>query len=264
MIGRVQLATLAAVTLCLALALGGKPIAAQQQQAPSRPTQAPRPSARTAAALDLTGYWVAVINEDWRWRMLTPPKGDYSGVPLTIEGRRVADAWDPARDEAAGLLCKPYGAAAIMRVPTRLHITWLDDNTLKVEADAGAQTRLLHFGESEPLPGEATWQGRSIAVWEGSGGEARRGGPGEPRDLKVVTTGLKAGYLRKNGVPYSEAATVTEYFDRFPKQPNGDEWMVVTAIVEDPKYLTERFITSSNFKKEADGSRWNPTPCTAR
>ncbi len=221
---------------------------------------------RAGAVLDLTGYWVAVIDEDWRWRMVTPDKGDFSGIPLTIEGRRVADIWDPVKLEAAGAQCSAYAAPSLMRLPTRLHITWRDDNTLMIESDAGTQTRLLHFGETPP-PAERTWQGLSLAQWEGDPGAQapkRGGGPGGLRDLKVETTHLRAGYLRKNGIPFSENALLTEYFDLIPKQPNGDEWLIVNAIVDDPAYLTERFIVSSNFKKEPDGSKWHPTPCIAR
>jgi hypothetical protein len=232
--------------------------------------QAPRAEigkqGRAGAVLDLTGYWVAVINEDWRWRMITPDKGDFSGVPLTIEGRRFADTWDPVKTEAAGAQCSVYGAPSLMRMPTRLHVTWADDNTLKIETDAGMQTRLLHFGETPPRA-DRSWQGSSLAMWEGDPAPQapkRGGGPSGPRDLKVTTSDLRAGYLRRNGIPYSDNAKLTEYFDLIPKQPNGDEWLVVNAIVEDPLYLTERFIVSSNFKKEPDGAKWHPTPCSAR
>jgi len=78
-----------------------------------------------------------------------------------------------------------------------------------------------------------------------------------------VTTHLKAGYLRKNGVPYSEGSTVTEYYDRHT-EPNGDQWFTVTTIVEDPTYLDDAFITSSHFKKEPDGAKWHPTACSAQ
>jgi hypothetical protein len=98
---------------------------------------------RPAPHIDVTGYWVSVVTEDWRWRMLTPPKGDYASVPLNAEGRRVADTWAPAKASSDG--CKAYGAAALMRMPGRLHITLENDTTLKIEADAGAQTRLMHF-----------------------------------------------------------------------------------------------------------------------
>src|SRR5438874_4507172 len=104
---------------------------------------------RSSAPIDLTGYWVSVVTEDWRWRMVTPAKGDYASVPLNDEGRKTADTWDLAKDKTSGVECKPFGAAAIMRMPTRVRITWQDDNTLKVETDAGQQTRLFHFGSTE-------------------------------------------------------------------------------------------------------------------
>ncbi len=229
---------------------------------------APPPTPQAQAPIDLTGNWVSVVTEDWRWRMVTPPKGDYSSVPLNPEGRRVADTWDPAKDTAEGNACRSYGAAAIMRVPGRLQISWQDPNTLKIVTDAGQQTRLLHFGDPMPPAGEAGWQGYSAATWEfaggrGGGGAAAARGP-QGGDLKVETSHMKAGYLRKNGVPYSATATMTEYFDRH-REPNGDEWFTVTTIVHDPKYLMGNgdFITSTHFKKEPDASKFRPTPCTA-
>lgn len=223
------------------------------------------PSPRAAAPVDLTGLWVSVVTEDWRWRMRTPPKGDYASVPMTDAARTIADAWDPARDTAAGEQCRAYGAAAIMRVPGRIRISWDDDTTMKVETEAGTQTRLFRFGASSQ-PGAASWQGTSVATWQpagraGRGGRAR-GGAVEGGSLQVVTTNLRAGYLRKNGVPYSASARVTEYFNRV-NEANGDSWLIVTTMVEDPEYLTARFVTSSHFKKVPDGSAWNPRPCEA-
>src|SRR5262245_2112361 len=84
-------------------------------------------TARAAAPIDLTGYWVSVVTEDWRFRMVTPARGDYQGVPMTPAARAVADTWDPEKEEAAGDLCKSYGAPALLRVPGRLHVTWQDD-----------------------------------------------------------------------------------------------------------------------------------------
>jgi hypothetical protein len=208
-------------------------------------------TAKASAPVDLTGYWVAFVTEDWRFRMITPRKGDYQAVPMTPDARKVADAWDPAADEAAGNQCKAYGAGAIMRLAARFHITWQDDNTLRVESDAGIQTRLFHFAAPPLSPGERTWQGNSIAQWEPTS------------SLRVVTTNLRSGYLRKNGVPYSENAAVTEYFDIAPI-PGGGQVLLVTTIVDDPQYLRQPFIVSSQFKKEADGSKWDPTPCTAK
>jgi hypothetical protein len=224
---------------------------AQQQRTPSPP-----PTPRAAAPNDVTGWWVSIVTEDWRWRMMTPPKGDYASVPMTPAARQVADAWDREADVAGGNECRPYGAGGIMRVPTRLHITWDDDDTLRVETDAGSQTRLFHFGAFEPSA-EPTWQGNSVATWEMVG--ATRGQPPTGGSLKVVTTGVKTAYVRWNGVPYSEDAVITEHFDR--QDAFDQEWLVVTTIVEDPKYFNQPFITSAHFRREPDGSKFEPTPC---
>jgi len=220
----------------------------------------PAPTPKASAAIDLTGYWVSVVTEDWKFRMVTPNKGEYGGVPLTPEGRRVADTWDPAKDEAAGTQCKSYGAPAIMRVPGRLHVTWENDNTLRIDTDAGTQTRLFHFGAAQPPAGEPTWQGYSVAQWQYGGGGR---GPTRVGNLKVVTTHIRPGYLRKNGVPYSANAVVTEYYDSH-EAPNGDRWLVVTTSVDDPVYVNAPFVTSTNFKKLSDAAGWNPMPCTAK
>jgi hypothetical protein len=229
--------------------------------------EADLPTARAAAPIDLTGYWVSLVTEDWRFRMFVPPKGDYTGVPLNAAARKIADAWDPAKDEASGNQCKSFGAANIMRVPGRIHITWQDDETLKLETDAGMQTRIFYFATPKSQGGD--WQGVSKASWDFMpaaitsvlGNRFRK----DTRfgSLKVVTTKLKPGYLRTNGVPYSSEATVTEYFDRVT-QPNGQPLLIVTTTVEDPVYLRSPFLTSVHFEKEADASGWHPTPCTSR
>lgn len=233
------------------------------------PAQTAVPNTGQAAApVDLTGYWVSVVTEDWRWRMVTPLKGDAASIPINADARKIVDAWDPAKDEAAGLQCKAYGAPALLRIPGRLHITWQDGNILKVEADAGTQTRLLHFGGQAPARVELSWQGYSAAHWQlGEGGPgglglATRGGT-QGRSLEVVTTGLRPGYLRKNGVPYSDKTTLTEYFDRFT-EPGGNEWFTVTTVVSDPMYLGSPFVTTTDFRKQPDASGWNPRPCSAR
>jgi hypothetical protein len=222
---------------------------------------APAPSPWASSSIDLTGYWVAVISEDWRWRMVTPAKGDHPSIPLTQAGKDAADRWDPARDEAAGEQCKSYGAPGLMRAPTRLHITWLDDRTLKVESDYGMQTRLLHFAPGKPAGGAPSWQGDSIARWENPPA-GRGGGAPAPGNLRVVTTNLRPGYLRKNGVPYSANTTLTEFWDVFAHR-NGDRWLVITSRVTDPENLQTDWMTSLNFKKEPNGTKWDPTPCSA-
>jgi hypothetical protein len=214
--------------------------------------------------IDLTGYWVSIVDEDWRWRMLTPQKGDYASVPLNAEGKRVAGTWDPAKDEREGNQCRAYGAAAIMRTPERLHIAWANDDTLRIDTDAGMQSRLFHFDGSKWRGGALQWQGDSIAAWEKMSQRkytVTLGGPvpGKGGTLKVVTTHMRPGYLRKNGVPYSGNALLTEYYDRF--EYKGDSYLMVTSIVDDPEYLTTAFVTSGQFKREPDASKWNPSPC---
>jgi hypothetical protein len=223
---------------------------------------APLPATpRQAAPIDLAGQWVAVISEDWRWRMVTPSKGDFPSIPLNLKGQELAEAWDPVKDEAAGEQCRAYGAPGLMRGPTRLRIGWLDDTTLKVETDYGMQTRLLRFGSAAPAAGPRTWQGTSRAEWVMTG--PARGGNRRFGYMKSVTTNLRPGYLRKNGVPYSANAVFTEQWD-VHAQPNGTRYLVITNIVEDPAYLQSPWITALHFTQERDPSKWDPTPCDAR
>lgn len=179
------------------------------------PPPGPPPAPRVAAPIDLTGYWVSLVTEDWRARMTAPAKGDFESIPLNSQGRKTAEAWDAAKDEASGDQCKGYGVGGLMRLPGRVHVTWQDDNTLKLETDAGTQTRTLRFGG--PQGQGRDWQGVSVANWDvpgtpmtaGGFSLGGRGGPEKGGALKVVTTGMKAGYLRKNGIPYSEDAVIT-------------------------------------------------------
>ncbi len=221
-----------------------------------------QPTAKAAAPIDITGYWVAVISEDWRWRMVTPAKGDYASIPLTKEGKRVADTWDPSKDEAAGEQCRSYAAPGLMRLPIRLHVTWQDDETLKVETDLGMQTRLFHFGNWKSPGGAPTWQGDSLAHWEIARGAGGRGAVANFGSITVTTTHMRPGYMRKNGVPFSAAAVLTEYFD-LTKETNGDQWLVDTIILDDPLNLQVPWTTPIQYKKEPDGSKWDPTPCSA-
>jgi len=169
----------------------------------------PPPTPKAAAPFDLTGYWTAVVTRDWRFRMVVPPKGDYAGVPLNAAARTVADAWDPARDEAAGEQCRSYGAANIMRVPGRLHITWQDDQTLKIDTDAGTQTRVFSFAAA-PTPTPAaggTWQGTSAAQWEvlaGLRGQAPLTGG---RERVVCARGTRRASIRER-LPRTEHMTI--------------------------------------------------------
>jgi hypothetical protein len=213
----------------------------------------PPPPAQVAAPIDITGYWVSVVTEDWKFRMVTPNPGAYDALTLNGEGRQVGDTWDPAADEAAGEACKGYGAPAIMRLAGRFHLTWEDDNTLRVDTDYGTQTRMFRFGPE--AAGDPSLQGHSMAEWQG----APDGGGG----LKVVTDNLTEGYIRKNGAPYSEQTTITEHYD-LHTMPNGDQWLSVTTQVDDPVYFSRPLITSTDFKRLPDDQGWDPSPCSAR
>lgn len=219
------------------------------------PPPGPPPPAREAAPIDLTGYWVSIVTEDWRFRIILAPRGDAAGVPLNPAGIEVMNSWNPDQDEADGLQCKAYGAAGIMRMPGRLHITWVDENTLQIEADAGTQTRLVHFGDVAPPTGEPTWQGHSVGEWVS-------GGPGAGA-LKITTTHMRAGYLRRNGVPYGERTVMTEYID-LVHEASGKDWVVVKTLIQDPEFLFGRYVTSPNFRRELNDSGWKPTPCQVR
>lgn len=262
------------------------------------PPPGPPPTGQSSALADLTGYWVSVVNQDWYFRMITPPKGLYAQVPLNAAARKVADQFDPAlyggaKYQTSGIIdCRAYGVAGLMHMPTRLHITWANPNALKIETDWGVQTRTLTFspdklfgdlelalrsGELTAPRGPATMQGYSAAIWEApfrlnasafQRGAVRGGGLGQARiteaqaggDLAVVTTGMTPGWLRRNGVPYSGRTRVIEHFRRF-QDPLGREWINVVTEVIDPEYLTTPFYTTADFMKEPDGAKWAPHPC---
>lgn len=261
----------AIVVWLLVSALSAGLVAAQQGQPAAGAAQK---TPRAAAPVDFTGYWVSVITEDWRYRMVTPPKGDTASLPLNQAGVAAAKQWDPAKDISAGEQCRAFGAAGIMRLPVRLHVTWQDDTTLKVDVDNGQQTRLFRFDRSSRPPVEPQWQGHSLAEWEtvaqgqglapGFGGGGNQGpgldGARLSGSLKVVTNRMKPGYLRRNGVPYSGNAVMTEFLDR-TEEANGDSWLILTSIVDDPMYLDVPLMLSTHFKREPDGAKFSPRPC---
>lgn len=273
--GRQLVVVAAAVALALALTID----AAGQGRGGA--AGAPPATPRAAAAFDMTGYWVSEVTEKWRYRMLVPDKGDYQMVPLNPEGRRVAELWDPARDQATGEACRSYGAVGLLQVPGRLHITWQDDTTLRLDTDSGKQTRLFRFGGSPPVNAEPSWQGYSSAMWGGGEPRDRRDGFGGPAQdpkgnlvvlpaqrkdadyLKVTTTRMRPGYSQKNGIPYSANALLEEYFDMFVDPYTKSTYLVLTTMVTDPQYLIEPLIMHAHFKKLPDATGWDPTECRA-
>jgi hypothetical protein len=198
----------------------------------------------------------------------SPPSGTGRGGRGVFPGGGGAEP--AATRPATADPCRVYAAGGSLRVPGRLNITWADDNTLKLDMDAGKQTRLLHFGATQPPSGERSLQGYSVATWEmgrgggfgggrGGGGGARGGAaPAGPTwaNLKVVTTNMNGGYLLSSRSTYSENAVLTENF--IAHQDFGTDYFTVSVIIEDGP--TTR-ITSSTFKKEPNGSKFSPTGC---
>ncbi len=218
-------------------------------------------NAKAAAPVDLTGYWVSIVTEDWIERMSpdSPPSG--------TGGARGVGRGQAAAPPPVGEQCRVYAAAGSLRVPGRLHITWADDNTLKIEMDAGTQTRLLHFNATPPASGEKTLQGYSVANWDlggggrGGGGRGGFGGPAAPAgprwgSLNVVTTNMSGGYLLSSRSSYSDNAQLTEYFTKH--SDFGAEYFTVTAMIQDGGNTR---VTSSTFKKEATGAKFKPAGC---
>jgi hypothetical protein len=262
-----------AVALALAVPVAGVAQAGQGQRgagagAPAQAAGGGRGAgARAAAPVDLTGYWVSIVTEDWIERMApdSPPSGVGRGGRGVFDGGGGA-APAPSTTSAKPDPCRAYGAAGSLRVPGRLNITWADDNTLKIDMDAGTQTRLLHFNPTPP-PAQRTLQGHSVATWDlgargGRGGGGGRGGAPAPAaapawgSLRVVTTNMTGGYLLSSRAPYSENATLTEHFTRH--RSFGVDYFTVTAIVEDGAVTR---ISSSTFKKEPNGSKFSPSGC---
>jgi hypothetical protein len=246
----------ALIVAAVAIGMLNAPVAAQQA------------TARASAPVDLTGQWVALVTDDWRWRMVVPPKGDTLYLPVNDAGKKMAAEWDAARDAAAGEACRAYGAGGIMHLPTRLRISWDGDETLKLETDTGQQTRLFQFGPSAVPSGEPSWQGFSRAAWEVPGGGGRgargaapaRGGLRPGASMRVVTSRMRLGYYRRNGVPYGPNATMTEWFTTLT-EPDGNSYLLVTKILEDNQYMSEPYVRTVQFKKESTAAGWNPTGC---
>lgn len=273
----------------------GAPLAAQVNQTGPQPPIVQQVG-RAGSPVDFTGTWASVVTEDWQWRFVTPAVGDYTGVPMNNVADKLARAWNPDADVKAGEQCKGFGAAAINRLPTRLQVSWVNDTTMKLDFDLGTQSRLVHFDRSASA-GAPSLQGHAVGEWidvpapgGGRGGgnaagrgtapaaaapgaaaapPAGRGGaaparaaapPARNGGLKITTTNLRPQYLRQNGVPVSEKAVITEYLDIVPS-PDGSQWLVWKMSLDDPTYLNGWYIVSSQFKKEPNASKWNPTPC---
>jgi hypothetical protein len=243
---------------------GAAPPAAGAPGAPG-----PALTAKAGAPFDPTGLWVSLVTRDWHFRMVVPRRGEYQGIPLNLAGKQRADAWDEKADEKLGNQCAPYGAGVVMLVPERLRIGWLDEDTLRIETDAGMQTRLLRFRPdvgAAPVP--ASWQGQSKAAWLLHAASEPPALGGQVADeghfgvLKITTDNMLAGLIRKNGVAYSEHSSLTEYWDLQQDPVTKTEYLIVTASLHDPDLLLTNYNYVATFQRESDASKWDPTPCS--
>lgn len=205
------------------------------------------------AQIDLVGEWAPQFHEDQPERVGGPPVGDYAGLPINDAARFMADAWEASILSVPEHQCKPHPADYSPRGPANLRIS--------KEVDTASQETIAYhthiswqapertiWMDGRPHPDELaphTWQGFSTGEWIG--------GPNS-QVLKVVTTHLKKGWIRRNGVPRSDQAELTEYFYR-----HGN-FLTWTSIVNDPLYLTEPMIRTSDFMVNP-GQQIAPYPC---
>jgi hypothetical protein len=190
---------------------------------------------------NLVGYWTGMYHEDELERTDPgPPPGDYLGFPINEAGRYHADSWDADLVSVLEHQCIPHPAPYSMRGPANLTIYRLNDSSTRqlqafvIEGTFGGATRTIWM-DGRPHPSKFsphTWAGFSTGEWEGD-------------TLKVVTTHIKAGYLRRNGLMYSDEATYIEFFNLH------DKYLTVTTLTEDPVYLTESLLRTESFV-------WNP------
>ena len=197
----------------------------------------------------MTGQWVAVVNEDWRWRMVTPPVGDTASLPLNERGRAAAAAWDLERDKAEGNLCKAFAGPGLSGNPRASGSTGRMADSLRLEFDAGRQVRLFEFAPGpsaerslRDTPKRSGFVGRSRAACSASAHRQRR-------IARRAHDAARGGYLRPNGVPFSERATVKEFFSTFTLPGDAGAWLIVTTVVTDPEYLTTELVISRSSRR---------------
>ena len=201
------------------------------------------------AHVDLSGGWAQRFHEDLPERGAGPDIGDYLGLPINDAARLRADSWDAAKWTMPERQCEPHPADYGPRGPASMRISSTVDPVSQdvISWHTTLMWMLPHRtiymdGRSRPSPyAQHTWQGFSTGEWEGD-------------MLKVTTTHLKEGWLRRNGVPRSEKATLVEYFIR-----HGN-YLTLVTVVKDPVYLTEPFVRTSNWVADP-GFQLSPFSC---
>jgi hypothetical protein len=206
--------------------------------------------ARPASAqVDFSGGWITKVHEDAPERGPGPEIGDYAGLPVNDAARMKADAWDAQELEAIEHECEPHPADYGPRGPANMRV-WGDMDPLTkgitawhTELSYMLPLRTIYMdGRPHPSPNAPhTWQGFSTGEWDGD-------------KLKVTTTHLKQGWVRRNGLPRSATATLIEYYVRH------HDVLTLVAVVKDPVYLTEPLIRSSSWVEQT-GFQLYPNYC---
>jgi hypothetical protein len=190
-----------------------------------------------SAQVDLSGDWTPRFHEDQPERVPGPEIGDYLGLPINDAARMAGDSFNAARWEMLEWQCRPHPADYIPRGPSTLRI-WKETSPESREVVGwhlvyfrSERTDRVIYMDDRPHPPEYarhTWGGFSTGKWEGP-------------ILTVTTTHLKEGYIRRNGIPRSDRATVVQHFIRH------DKWLTIVEVINDPVYLTEPFIRSTDL-----------------
>ena len=203
---------------------------------------------RASAQIDFSGEWAPRFWEDQPERVPGPELFDYAGIPISDAARLRAAAWEASLQTLPEWQCRPHSADYIWRGPSNLRISKeVDPVSREITAFHAEWLRSVDravYLDDRPRPSDEalhTWGGFTKAKWDGD-------------VLTTTVTHLKEGYVRRNGLPRSDKATVTEHWIR-----NGDILTVVT-IVHDPVYLTEPFVRSTDYELDLN-QQVPPYPC---
>lgn len=203
-----------------------------------------------AAQMDFTGEWAVVPAQD---NIDNPHLGEYVGIPLSAEAIRRAEIWDASIQSLPEWQCRPHSAAYIKRGPSNMRI-WKEVDPASREIVAfhaewlrSTDTAIYLDGRPRPPPYAGhTWAGFSTGEWQGD-------------RLKVTTTHMKQDYYRRNGVPQSDRARLSEYLIR--RRFRDEDYLTWVIVAYDEVYLTEPLIRSTEYRLDLN-QRIPPYPCT--
>ena len=209
-------------------------------------------AAPALAQVDLSGTWATRNHEDWMERWPGPDVGDFTGLPINEDAVARALAYSPSQLALPERQCLYYGPTYTVIGPFGLRI-WSESEPvdgrviswhMSGAVDKTPRTIWMD-GRPHPSPNAVkTFRGFSTGRWEGD-------------TLIVTTTHMKAGPLRRNGVPHSDQTVMTEFISRY------DDKLTILAIIDDPVYMEEPHVISRTWQEDADTVvPVYPAPCT--